>query len=48
MSEEIEVVEDQEVVQEAPQTSASDEEARLMGWVPKEEFRGPEDHWIDF
>lgn len=50
MSEEIEVGQDQEVegvVQEAPQTSPHDAEARLMGWVPKEEFRGPEDHWID-
>lgn len=47
MNEDIEVVEVVEGSQEAPQTSASDEEARLMGWVPKEEFRGPEDHWID-
>jgi len=47
MSEETIVIEDQEDSQKAPQTSASDEEARLMGWVPKEEFRGPEDHWID-
>ena len=48
MSEDLnEQVEDLEVDQEAPQTPSSDEEARLMGWVPKEEFRGPEDHWID-
>lgn len=36
-----------EVPQEASQTSAYEAEARLMGWVPKEEFRGPEEHWID-
>lgn len=41
MSENVELNEVQEEV------SNSDAEARLMGWVPKEEFRGPEDHWVD-
>lgn len=36
--------EENEIVVE---TSNADDEARLMGWVPKEEFRGPEDHWVD-
>lgn len=29
---------------EAPQVES---QARSMGWVPKEEFRGPEERWID-
>src|SRR5512139_1017613 len=42
---------DVEVEQESPQTasesSQSDAEARLMGWVPEEDFRGPREHWVD-
>ena len=41
MSENVELNEVQEEV------SNADAEARLMGWVPKEEFRGPEEHWVD-
>ncbi|MCI4436271.1 MAG: hypothetical protein JHC33_05600 [Ignisphaera sp.] len=41
------VVDNEEVLQTAPEPSPVDSEARLMGWVPKEEFRGPEEHWID-
>ena len=44
MSDDIDVV---DTSQEAPESSPVDSEARLLGWVPKEEFRGPEEHWID-
>lgn len=36
--------EQQEVQQLDPQT---EKEARLFGWVPKEEFRGSESDWVD-
>lgn len=36
-----------EVNETHEESSNADAEARLMGWVPKEEFRGPEDHWVD-
>ena len=35
---------EQEVQQLDPQT---EKEARLFGWVPKEEFRGSESEWVD-
>lgn len=44
MSEEIVV---EEGHQDAPESSQSDAEARLMGWVPEEDFRGPKEHWVD-
>lgn len=36
--------EENQVVEVAPEII---EEARQQGWVPKEEFRGPEDQWTD-
>ena len=32
---------------EGEDTAALEQEARSMGWVPKEEFRGPETQWRD-
>jgi len=48
MSEEKEV--QQEVVEQSEQSgvdSQTEKEARIFGWVPKEEFRGSEDDWVD-
>lgn len=45
MSEEEKKVEQKTEVQEQQQ-SAVEKEARLLGWVPKEEFRDG-DHWVD-
>jgi hypothetical protein len=42
MSEENQVVENSE-----PQDNSVEKEARVFGWVPKEEFRGSEDDWVD-
>lgn len=42
MSEEIEVD-----AEDAPQERDFEAEAKELGWVPKEEFRGPEDKWSD-
>lgn len=39
------VVENQ--VQNAPEPTPSEQEARTQGWVPKEEFTGDEKQWID-
>jgi len=48
MSEDIVDVEvEQEAPQTAPESSQADAEARLMGWVPEEDFRGPKEHWVD-
>lgn len=44
MEGEEEVVVEQEEQEEAPQAEA---DARLMGWVPKDEFRGNPDEWMD-
>lgn len=38
--------EQQEQVQQTPEQVAVEKEARLMGWVPKDEFRDG-DHWSD-
>src|SRR3990167_11082395 len=40
-----EVEEENEPEQSEP--NAVETEARSMGWVPKEEFRGPESQWRD-
>jgi hypothetical protein len=48
MSEEKEV--QQEVVEQSEQSDVdiqTQKEARIFGWVPKEEFRGSEDDWVD-
>lgn len=45
---EIEEVEEQEEdEQQDDDTQAVEAEARSMGWVPKDEFRGPENQWRD-
>lgn len=31
---------------QAPEVSADEDRARRMGWVDKEEFRGPEERWV--
>jgi hypothetical protein len=31
----------------APDTVAAEREARSLGWVPKERFRGSDDQWVD-
>ncbi|NIR14377.1 MAG: hypothetical protein GWN86_10690, partial [Desulfobacterales bacterium] len=40
---------EQELEQEAEQEgeSESERQARAQGWAPKEEWRGPEDQWVD-
>lgn len=43
MSEEIVL----ETPQEAPQSAPVEDEARLLGWVPEDDFKGPKEHWID-
>jgi len=47
MSEEQQVVPQQEGSQEAPEASQHESEARAQGWVAKEEFRGSENDWVD-
>jgi hypothetical protein len=42
--EDIQEIETAEVVEPAPERDY-DAEAREMGWVPKDEFRGPDDNW---
>jgi hypothetical protein len=42
MSEEIEQTE-----VEAPEPTESEAKARRQGWRPKDEYRGPEDKWVD-
>ena len=42
MSDEIEQVE-----VEAPEPSEAEAKARRQGWRPKDEYRGPEDKWVD-
>ena len=40
--------EEGEVVQQAEQDNGGvEKEARVFGWVPKEEFRGSEESWVD-
>lgn len=48
MSEENQEVGGQEQQQAAPEVSeAVAKEARMFGWVPREEFRGSDDEWVD-
>ena len=48
MSEEKEVVQQEAVEpQETQQENPNEKEARIFGWVPKEEFRGSEEDWVD-
>src|SRR3990167_216685 len=42
-----EVEEEAEPSSEAEESDAVETEARSMGWVPLEEFRGPKDKWRD-
>ena len=39
--------EDTEVVEQIVDNSGVEKEARVFGWVPKEEFRGTEESWVD-
>jgi len=45
MSEEKQV--EQQEVEQSDQDIQTQKEARIFGWVPKEEFRGSEDDWVD-
>ena len=45
MSEEKQV--EQQEVEQSDQDIQTQKEARIFGWVPKEEFRGYEDDWVD-
>jgi len=47
MSEENNAVEPQEPQESQQGNEVVEKEARLFGWVPKEEFRGSEDDWVD-
>jgi len=33
--------------EDAPQEQSADDRALTMGWVPKEQFRGPAEKWVD-
>jgi hypothetical protein len=44
MSDDIEQV---EVEAEAPEPTEAEAKARRQGWRPKDEYRGPEDKWVD-
>jgi hypothetical protein len=39
--------EDQQATQEQQVEQTAEERARIQGWVPKEEFRGDPDRWVD-
>ena len=45
MSEEKQV--EQQEVEQSDQDIQTQKEARIFGWVPKEEFRGSDDDWVD-
>jgi hypothetical protein len=48
MSEEIQEVSTEQEQQSAPVVDESvAKEARMFGWVPREEFRGTDDEWVD-
>lgn len=39
---------EEDVIKEEPQENPSpDEQARKLGWVPKEEFRGSDENWME-
>jgi hypothetical protein len=38
---------EQQVDAEAPEPTESEAKARRQGWRPKDEYRGPEDKWVD-
>jgi hypothetical protein len=38
---------DQDVDNDLPDRAEVETEARKLGWVPEEEFRGNKDHWVD-
>ncbi len=39
--------EENEVVQSEQDSNSVEKDARVFGWVPKEEFRGSEESWVD-
>ena len=48
MSEENQEVSGEQEQQAAPEVNeATAKEARMFGWVPREEFRGSDDEWVD-
>jgi molecular chaperone GrpE (heat shock protein) len=47
MSDQEEVVQQEQPAEVSNPNEGVEKEARLFGWVPKEEFRGSEDDWVD-